>query len=168
MGCNATLGTHVRTTRRFTGSQRNIVHTCLDDTPIDQVTIQYLVHVCGRHGDPLGHNTTFGTRARTTRRLTRSQINICHKCVDDNLNCKVSERSCHSEVCHIPENDIAHFPSPQQDTQIVTLSFLGRDAQCETKTQPRLGPLQFRICKTHGAWEIPTLRFVIAHAAWAT
>ena len=165
---NATFGTHVWAARRLTKSQFNIWYTCVDDSVIHRVATQHLVHVCGRHVDPPGHNATFGTGVRTTRRFTRSQINICYKCVDDNSNCKLSERTCHNEVCHIPEINIAHFPSPQEEPQNVTLSFLGRGAQCKPKTQPRSRPLQFRICKTHAAWEIPTLRFVIAHAAWAT
>ena len=86
LGHNATFGTHVWTTRRFTchksgfclfpwttsrftGSRRNIWYPCVDDTPIHNVTIQHLVQVCGRHAHSPGHNSTFGTRVWTTVRL---------------------------------------------------------------------------------------------------
>ena len=51
-GHTATFCSFMLTTRRFTGSRRNIWYPCVDDTPIHQVTIQHLVHVCGRHAHP--------------------------------------------------------------------------------------------------------------------
>ena len=93
-GHNSTFGTRVWTTRRLTRSQLNIWYMCVDDTPNHKITTRQLVHVCGRHADPFGHNATFGTSVWTTRRFTKSQINILHMCVDDNSNCNLGERTC--------------------------------------------------------------------------
>ena len=64
------------TTRRFTGSQRNIWYPCVDDTPIHHVTIQHLVHVCGRHVHSPSHNSTFRTHVWTTVRIAK-MASVC-------------------------------------------------------------------------------------------
>ena len=93
--CASTLLTfHVPiTTTRFVTPKSVILHTCVDDASVHEVTTQHLVHVRGRHVDSFGHNATPRTFVATTSRFTSSQLNIWYMCVSESSNCKVSERT---------------------------------------------------------------------------
>ena len=56
-------------------------YNCVGDTPIDKVTHQHLVRLCGRHADSPGHKSTFCTFVGDAPNRQATRQHLVHLCV---------------------------------------------------------------------------------------